>query len=528
MNPTLEALDATCALLLGALGRQSLYAAVAFLLALAAARVLRRAPGRVQGALWALVLLRLVLPPDLAAPWSLRTAWDGVTLGGADADVSPEPATAGTTLAPRLGDLGGSAAPVPSSTDPRPIPWALLGAGVWLLGVAVTTGFLATRRRRYHRIVRTAVPVEDRRVLARFDDLRRRLGVTRPVRLVASGGDAPAFTLGVLRPVVHLPARYLEAARAGADGAAAGGDALGTALSHELAHVRGRDDLRLRLRVVVQALFFFHPLAWWAAIRHAECRELAADERVIASGALSPRAYGRGFLAALRLGPLQRPEAAGLAAPALAIDRRRLSMRMERILDTPKGRAARLAYPVLAAAALLILPMAEAAPGPEAPAPAAAPAPVLAPTPAPTPAPSPAPSPVLAHPVPMANVTSTFGERWNPVREERDHHNGLDLAAAEGTPVLAPADGFVRIATTRYAHGEDWGTVVIIDHADGLETFHAHLGTLAVVPGQYVVAGQGLGTVGTTGRVTGPHLHFEVRKDGQPIDPKGMVALGGC
>jgi murein DD-endopeptidase MepM/ murein hydrolase activator NlpD len=141
-------------------------------------------------------------------------------------------------------------------------------------------------------------------------------------------------------------------------------------------------------------------------------------------------------------------------------------------------------------------------------------------------APPPAPAPSFTSPVPQARVTSSFGERWNPVKSRQDHHNGVDLAAAEGTPVRAPGAGIVRVATTTYEEGADWGTVVVVDHADGYRTFHAHLGSLSVVPGQRVVQGEELGTVGATGRVTGPHLHFEVHKDGVPVDPNGL--LDGC
>jgi murein DD-endopeptidase MepM/ murein hydrolase activator NlpD len=555
-QPEIVALDATSAGLLAALGRQSLYAALALALALVAARLLRRAPARVHAALWALVLVRLLLPPGLSAPWSARSLLGIGALGGEapaatavvvePAGLAPLPATRGVTTSP--------ADPVPGAPV---LPWSLLATAAWIAGVLTVAGRLAWRRRSFRRIAREAPPVTDPWVLTRFDAMRRELGIGRPVRLVSGAAAAPAFTLGVLRPVVHLPARFL---RAGSPRTA-----VDAALAHELAHVAALDDLQLRLRGIAYALFFFHPAAWWASIRHAESRELAADERVVASGVLTPRAYGRGFLAALRLDSTHgRPgPSAALAAPALAADRRRLAMRMERILATqnPRGRFGRLAHLALIAAALLVLPMARAemgaetsetavdptldlavpAPEPAAPAPEGGglaslptlPPPVMtsfapplaAAAPSPL-APAPAPAPAFMSPVPQARVTSPFGERWNPVKSSQDHHNGVDLAADEGTPVRAAGAGIVRVATTRYEEGADWGTVVVVEHADGYQTFHAHLGSLSVTPGQRVVRGDELGTVGATGRVTGPHLHFEVHKDGLPVDPKGLI--DGC
>ena len=549
MSPEIIALDATSAGLLAALGRQSLYAALALGLALIAARLLRRAPARVHAALWALVLVRLLLPPDLSAPWSARSLLGIGALGGeapAATVLVAEPA--GLAPVPRIGSTAAATAPAPAPEAPA-LPWSLLATAGWIAGVLAVAGRLAWRRRSFRRIAREAPPVTDPWVLARFDAMRRELRIGRPVRLVSGAAAAPAFTLGVLRPVVHLPARFL---RAGSPRTA-----VDAALAHELAHVAALDDLQLRLRGIAYALFFFHPAAWWASIRHAESRELAADERVVASGVLTPRAYGRGFLAALRLDSThgQPGPSAALAAPAQAADRRGLAKRMERIHATQNPRAGRWVRYALLAAALRVLPMAQAemgadmgpetavdptldlavpAPAPAAPAPEGAglaslptlPPPVMtsfapplaAAAPSPL-APAPAPAPAFMSPVPDARVTSPYGDRWNPVKSRQDHHNGVDLAADEGTPVRAADAGIVRVATTRYEEGADWGTVVVVEHSNGYQTFHAHLGSLSVTPGQRVVRGDELGTVGATGRVTGPHLHWGVALNRAMVDP---------
>jgi len=184
-------------------------------------------------------------------------------------------------------------------------------------------------------------------------------------------------------------------------------------------------------------------------------------------------------------------------------------MRLQRILDPhiSSPRQGRLAALVLAAGACLVLPMASASP-------AAGDGPAAA-----------SPAPELANPVPGARLTSGYGDRWNPITKARGHHDGVDLGAREGTPVLSPGPGVVRVATESYDAAPHLGTVVIVDHGDGLATLYAHLASLAVSAGQRVDPGTTLGTVGATGDVTGPHLHLEVRDHGELVDPAGVLDL---
>jgi murein DD-endopeptidase MepM/ murein hydrolase activator NlpD len=118
------------------------------------------------------------------------------------------------------------------------------------------------------------------------------------------------------------------------------------------------------------------------------------------------------------------------------------------------------------------------------------------------------------------HVTSGFGLRTDPFDHTLHHHDGADLRAAAGSPVTAARDGTVRFAGKRGGYGN----VVIVDHGAGVETRYAHCASLAVRPGDVVHAGDALGTVGSTGRSTGPHLHFEVRENGTPIDPAGWLS----
>lgn len=118
-------------------------------------------------------------------------------------------------------------------------------------------------------------------------------------------------------------------------------------------------------------------------------------------------------------------------------------------------------------------------------------------------------------PLASARLTSRFGMRRGPISGSYRMHRGIDLAAAAGTPVTAPASGVV--AYSDWSGG--YGMIVALDHGDGVQTRFAHLSRLLVSPGQRVNKGQLLGLVGSTGRSTGPHLHYELHVNGRAVDP---------
>ena len=117
----------------------------------------------------------------------------------------------------------------------------------------------------------------------------------------------------------------------------------------------------------------------------------------------------------------------------------------------------------------------------------------------------------LQWPLPVAGtITSPQGYRTDPITGETSYHSGTDIAVAEGTPILAAADGTVTIANALDSWGGSYGYYVKLDHGSGLTTLYAHCSSICVTAGQQVKAGEVIAYVGQTGRATGPHLHFEV------------------
>ncbi|MGR4065624.1 MAG: murein hydrolase activator EnvC family protein [Vulcanimicrobiaceae bacterium] len=112
-------------------------------------------------------------------------------------------------------------------------------------------------------------------------------------------------------------------------------------------------------------------------------------------------------------------------------------------------------------------------------------------------------------------ITSPFGWRRNPFGGAPEFHQGLDIAAPSGTTVTAAASGTIIMA--QWYGG--YGNYILIDHGGGYSTGYGHLSAMYVSSGQQVARGQAIGAVGSTGESTGPHLHFEVRINGKPVDP---------
>jgi murein DD-endopeptidase MepM/ murein hydrolase activator NlpD len=118
-------------------------------------------------------------------------------------------------------------------------------------------------------------------------------------------------------------------------------------------------------------------------------------------------------------------------------------------------------------------------------------------------------------------VSSGFGMRADPFTGENKFHKGLDIAAPLGSPIKAAAAG--KVTFSGWADG--YGNLVTVDHGGGISTRYAHSAANLVNVGDEVAAGQEIALVGSTGRSTAPHLHFEVHKNGRPIDPKEVVGF---
>lgn len=128
----------------------------------------------------------------------------------------------------------------------------------------------------------------------------------------------------------------------------------------------------------------------------------------------------------------------------------------------------------------------------------------------------------ILRPIPDTEITSGFGTRRDPFLGRLSMHEGTDFRGQTGTSVRSTAGGTVTVAETTGGYGR----MVEIDHGNGISTRYAHLSRIMVSEGQVLPAGALIGQVGSTGRSTGPHLHYEIRIDGRPIDPMRYLRIG--
>lgn len=498
---------------------ESLYVIPIFCVVAAASWAFRRRGPGLHCALWSLVLIRLVLPLDLGHPIAATRLLDRLVSAVAPSDVAIE-------------SRGGSAGFVPSpatvtnSTGSRPgVPWALIGALTWAVGSLVVGRRMWLGRSRFQRLARTARDPRTTDLVSLAEGWRRRLGVRRHVRIAVTDASVSPFTIGILRPVIVLPeALALKSKRRVCE----------AAIAHEMAHVRLLDALWADAQRLLHCLYFFHPLVWYAGSRIDLERERLCDATVLRYGDIGRRSYAGALIEVVGLG------LATGSVPAFTQPRRRVHMRIQSIVQhrtaSITGRCA--AACVVFVLGAVFLPLAgetetAAAVGTTntliPPAPAVAPlAPVSAaavPQPAPAPAPASAPASVpkpaplaMADPVPESRVTQGWGDARHPFSGDVVFHKGFDLAAPRGTGVRAAADGVVSRLLVDY-EGKDTGRFVIIDHGEGLTSYYGHLDEILVAAGDAVDRGQTIATVGMTGLTTGPHIHFEVRRDGERLDP---------
>ena len=435
-------------------------------------RMLRgRISARAAYGLWLLVLLRFLCP--WTTPHSLMTQ-------AADPPqellvvVLPEEAWGEEIPGQEEADTG--------SIAPEVLLWA-----VWGTGAGVVLAVRAVSYARFSQKIRRTARPASQSAQAVYQTLTA--PYRRAPKLVCSPAAATPMLMGIIRPILVLPFRTLEE------------PALRVLLSHELTHWRRHDVAVKWFAVTATVVHWFNPVSWWLLGRLDRACELACDERVCRGWDRERRAwYGQLLLEFCAI-----PHA-GFAA--CLSQKQCLKERLIHIMDHKRKPFAG----VLAAAACVAVLFTSVALGAYA-------------------APEETQAAASAHleqgetvlQWPMAAqgsvvLSQPFGSRIHPITGKTTEHSGIDIVLDAGTPVLAAAGG--RVAETN-VDPED-GQYIVLDHGS-LTTKYCHLLEVQVTVGETVSAGQTIGAVGQTGMSTGPHLHFEVARDGSQIDPLSLL-----
>ncbi|MGI5930848.1 M56 family metallopeptidase [Pseudoflavonifractor sp.] len=362
---------------------------------------------------------------------------------------------------------------------------------------------------RYARCLRT-LERESRtageRAQAVYEDACRMLGVTRAPRLLVCPGLRSPMQAGLLRPMVLLPDEN------------SGEEALRAALLHELTHYRRLDLCYKWLAEAAVCVHWFNPLVYVLRRELSRECELSCDESVL--GQLDEsgrRVYGASLLALAR--PVSGPTKNNMTL-AMSRDGEQLKERLYAIMKFESKGKLTVAVAVGVAAALCLCGVlagayaadltgqAEESKQPEM---------LVISEPLATEEQTGAAEEELTSPLDgdTLTVTMPFGNRVHPVTGETTSHDGLDIQAESGAAVYAPRSGQVLES----AFNQEYGNYVVIGW-DGGEVLFAHLSACAVAEGDQVTQGQNVGYVGQTGMATGPHLHVEIRLDGELADPE--------
>ena len=358
--------------------RMSWQVAVLVAVMLAISLLARKASARFRYLLWCLVLLKLCLPPGIAfvtgiGQWFPLTPQAPLQTSTMEAlpeatldEFLPEPsfqaasvAEAPAVVPPAAETVAAApAVPPPAETvvtmpaEPRPLhlSWSQMAFGIWLVGLLGMVGLLARQYVRLRRHLSGSAPVDDPKVLDAFREAREATGVGSRVRLLTSTGLSSPILIGLVRPRIMLPAGALKDLPP---------DQLRPVLLHELAHLRRRDLWVNWIQVILQSLYWFHPLVWLANLRLRREREMIVDDIVLSHLGGEREAYGNSLLSVVKQAARKRVLAPGYVG--IVETQGSMARRLRRILDANRRLSVRLGWlsaAALIALALLLIPQA--------------------------------------------------------------------------------------------------------------------------------------------------------------------------
>ena len=295
--------------------------------------------------------------------------------------------------------------------------------------------------------------------------------------------NTSAFAMGIFKPIVALPNYFLSLPQ----------DQQNILLEHESMHIKLGDTIAVIFWRVLCAACWFNPFLRKLEAGINQSFELRCDERTIQKRQCSPIEYAQALLNCLRLGA--NTETIGLS---LGFSEHKLSFR-----DYKKRLKSIVAGPShsnLLRTSLLLIALAASVFGISSACAAMS-----------------GSQETWVRPVAQFNISSEFGNIAS-IRGNKSHR-GIDLVGPIGTPVYASASGKVMIADD-ISLAKAYGKVVVLQHPQEWQSMYAHLSQVSVKPGQYVLQGDIIGLIGQSGKVTGPHLHFELAHQQKPVDPK--------
>ena len=496
-------------LVLPILFKQVLYSSIVFALIFILTTLHKKMPSQWRLGLWTLVFLRLILPPQLSHTYSVRHYLDKLFHISFTQKADEVFITDSHNPAPDTPTEFDSSHPQKNTGSIAAILFL-----VWVAGSTVFFIIYSKKWQWYRKLARQASPVKLREIGMVSRKWRSLFRIRRDVRIVTSDRIVSPFTIGTHHPIIVLPNILLKSCRR---------KHIEPIIAHEMAHIRRHDDLWIKLQNLIQIVYFFHPLVWLTSRRiHLE-RECICDSMVLSAGEISRELYGSGLLTALKCS-LGEPDRIGLV-PEFGSRLHSWKIRIQNLKGdhVMKKHRSMLIGIVIICLGFIVLPMgknnitlsvnaSEFTSIPEESIVESNPGIPNVPNTQRT-------SIRLSEPMNTGKITFRFGRGIHPFKKTEYMHNGIDIAAPKGTSVFAAADGTVLSAGMK----DSYGNLIVIQHDENFQTKYAHLDSIIVAHGHEVHEGDRIGLVGNTGVSSGPHLHFELLKNENHVNPEDYI-----
>ncbi|NHO88019.1 peptidoglycan DD-metalloendopeptidase family protein [Pseudoteredinibacter isoporae] len=463
---------------LDVLYQQSIWAGILFPAVLLFAYVFRQAYPGILMAVWLLIPLRLIAPTDLAFEYSLAEWLSKLPLQ----EVAAAPVADGMA-----NHAVGHHSYGEYAVDSKLGAFEYILFALWLSGSVFCLGRFLNARRQLRGFIKDAEWVRSGDDYEMLEQARAAFGCRRNIKLVISRSSNSAFTVGTVSPIICLPGKlWNELSRSDQQ----------AILYHEVAHVKACDDLLLYGLNLIRCVFFFHPAMCYAQAQISQQRERLTDITVIESGKIKPRQYAKALLNYIEKSTLKRFEN---VAPGVGGQYLLMKIRIEAMMN---NRFKQLLWQKVSALLLMafmisiVLPMETLAKAELLDNEAAG----------------------IQFNKPMENIriSSSFGMRKHPISGKDKFHKGIDLPAALGSKVFAVAGGRVVKVKCKNLNKPNY---VFIDHGQGMVSRYFQIDEVRVRENDWVKPGQHIAEIGGPHMGTGPHLHFELYKDDEAVDP---------
>jgi len=450
--------------------RQSVSAAPLFIFSFLFSIISHYKFPKVQQLLWSLFLLRLALPLDLIFTGLLYVKNTTLTVALPSLNIMPFDNFNFMNSEPvhRVQEFN----------------MQLLILICWIFG----TGFFLMRfylaKRNIKQIQNHSMPAGQYLISDLLKQWQKRLQLKQTIQIRFTDLSNSAFNTGYLNPVIILPYNYRNLSA----------EKLNIIIGHECVHIKRFDNLMLFFQTMLQSFFFFTPLSWIAGNYLNISREQICDSAVIHEGKISHKLYG-----IVLMNSFHQP---GIAAATTGFNINHLILKV-RLLTLNRSKKMNKPLLILFLFSALFLFAFSAGTSPISKSDKQEKTQNI----------------LFSTPIKTGRISSGFGMRTHPIYKVQRMHNGIDIAASKGTPLYASADGLVSFAAKKGGYGN----MVVIDHADGFQTFYGQLSKIKVKQEEQVKRGQLIGLVGMSGLSTAPHLHYELHKNGKPIDPASYI-----